>query len=106
MFSTQPIKLLVEEISQNKSTVQTPITYFINQKEKHVSIQHNSILTLMKSVAPFFCIDIIYMICLNVKYFPVVCLSIYYEKLATKTKHTMMEPFFAKKLNYCLSDII
>ena len=115
MFSTQTIKLLVEEISQNKSTVQTPITYFINQKEKHVSIQHNSILTLMKSGAPFFCIDIIYMICLNVKYFPVVCLSIYfpvvclsiyYEKLATKTRHTMMEPFFAKKLNYCLSDII
>ena len=87
MFSTHPINLVVEEISQNKSVVQTPITYFINQKEKHVSIRHNSILTLMKSGAPFFRIDIMYMIYLDVKYFSVVCLSIYYEKLAVKTKH-------------------
>ena len=36
----------------------------------------------MKSGAPFFRIDIIYMIYFAVKYFSVVCLSIYYEKLA------------------------
>ena len=64
---------------RNKHLVQIPITYFINQKEKHVSILHNSILTLMKSGAPFSCIDIIYMIYLDVKYFSVVCLSIYYS---------------------------
>ena len=58
LFSIQPINLLVEEISRNKSTVQTPITYFINQKEKHVSIRHYSILTLMKSRASFFRVDI------------------------------------------------
>ena len=62
LIYTQSINLVVEEISRNKSVVQTPITYFINQKEKHVSIRHNSILTLMKSGAPFFRIDIIYMI--------------------------------------------
>ena len=49
----QPINLGVEKISQNKSVVQTPITYFINQKEKHVPIRHNSIL-----IAPFFRINI------------------------------------------------
>ena len=32
------INLVAEEISQNKSVVQTPVTYFINQKEKHVPI--------------------------------------------------------------------
>ena len=58
-FLLRPINLVVEEISQNKSVVQTPVTYFINQKEKHVSIRHNSILTLMKSGTPFFRIDII-----------------------------------------------
>ena len=62
VFSTQPINLVVEEISQNKFFLQTPIIYFINQKEKHVSIQHNSMLTLMKSGALFFRINIIYMI--------------------------------------------
>ena len=54
LFSTQTINKVVEEISRNKFVVQTPITYFINQKEKHVSIRHNSILTLMKSGAPSF----------------------------------------------------
>ena len=49
LFSTQPINLVAEEISRNKSVVPTPITYFINQKEKHVFIRHNGILTLMKS---------------------------------------------------------
>ena len=106
LIYTQSINLVVEEISRNKSVVQTPITYFINQKEKHVSIRHNSILTLMKSGAPFFRIDIMYMIYLDVKYFSVVCLSIYYEKLAVKTTLTTMGHFFAKKLNYCPSDII
>ena len=77
LFSAQPINLVVEEISRNKSVVQTPITYFINQKEKHVSIRHNSILTLMKSGAPFFRIDIMYMIYLDANYFSVVFLSIF-----------------------------
>ena len=62
LFSTQSINLAAEEISQNKSTVQAPITDFINQKENHVSIRHNSILNLAKSGAPFFGIDIIHMI--------------------------------------------
>ena len=57
LFSTQPINLAVEEISQSKSNVQTPITYFINQKEKHLSIRPNNILTLMKSGELFFHID-------------------------------------------------
>ena len=57
LFSTQPINLAVEEISRSKSNVQTPITYFINQKEKHLSIRPNNILTLMKSGELFFHID-------------------------------------------------
>ena len=60
----------------------------------------------MKSGAPFLSIDIIYMIYLDVKYFSVVYLSIYYEKLAVKTVLTTMGHFFAKKLNYCPSDMI
>ena len=36
LIYTQPINLVAEEISRNKSAVQTPITDFINQKEKHV----------------------------------------------------------------------
>ena len=43
-----------------------------------------NISTLMKSDGLFFCIDIIYMIYLDLKYFSVVCLSIYYDKLAVK----------------------
>ena len=70
-----------------------------------MSNQHNNILTFMKSGAPFFRIDIMYMIYLDVKYFSVVCLSIYYEKLAVKATLTTMGDFFAKKLNYCPSDI-
>ena len=97
LFSTQPFNLVVEEISRNKPVVQTSITNFLNQKEKHVSIRHNSILTLMKSGAPFSGIGIIY---LDVKYFSVACLSIYYEKLALKTTFTKMRHFFAKKLNF------
>ena len=54
LIYTQPINLVVEEISPNKSVVQTPITWFINQKEKNVSIRHNSTLTLMKSGAHHF----------------------------------------------------
>ena len=53
VVSTRRNNLVVEEISQNKSTFQTLVTYFINQEEKHVSMQHNSILTLMKSKALF-----------------------------------------------------
>ena len=70
------LSLVDEEISGNKSIVRSPITYFINQIEKHVLIQHNSILTLMKSGAPFLRIDIIYRIYLDVKYFSIVFLSI------------------------------
>ena len=98
--------LVVEEVFRNKSSLQTPITDFINQKEKHVSIRHNSILILRKSVAPIFGIDIMYMIYLDVKYFSVVCFSIYFEKPAIKTTLATMEHCFAKKLNFCLSDII
>ena len=106
LFSTQPINLVLEEISRNKSVVQTSITCSINQIEKNVSIRHSSVLTLMKSGAPFFHIDIMYMIYLDVKYFSVVSLSIYYKKLAVKTTVKMMGHFFAKKLNYCPSDRI
>ena len=60
----------------------------------------------MKSEAPAFSIDIIYMIYLDVKYFSVVCLSIYYEKPAVKTTLTTIAHFFAKNLNYCPSGII
>ena len=60
----------------------------------------------MKSGAPFFHIDVMYMIYLHVKYVSVVCRSIYYEKLAAKTTLTVIGHFFAKKLNYCSSDII
>ena len=70
-----------------------------------MSIRHNSILTLMKSGALFFGIDIIYVIYLDVNYFSVVFLRIYYEKLAVKANHTTIGYFFAKKLNYCPSDI-
>ena len=93
LFSIQPINLVVEEISRNKSSVQTPITDFIYEKEKHVSIQHNSKLTLVISGAPFFGIDIMYMIYLDVKYFSIVCLNIYYEKPAVKTTLTTMGHF-------------
>ena len=106
LFSTRPTNLVVEEISRKKSAVPTPIPYLLNQKEKHVSIQHNSILTVMKSGAPFFRIDIIYMTDLDVKYFTVVCLSIYYEKLAVITMLTTIGYFSATNLSYCPSDII
>ena len=106
LFCTQPFILVIEEIYQNKSVVQTPITYFINQKQKHVSIRHNSVLTLMKSGAPFSRIHIMYVIYLDVKYFSIVCHSIYYKQPTVKITLTTMGHFFAKKLNYCPSDII
>ena len=59
----------------------------------------------MKSGAPFFKIDIMYMSYLDVKYFTV-SLSIYYEKLVVKTTLTTMGHFFAKKLNFCPYSII
>ena len=59
----------------------------------------------MKSRAPFSPIDIMYMIYLDVMDFLVVCLSIYYEKLAVKTTLTTMGQFFTKNLNYWTSDI-
>ena len=106
LFSAQPINLFVEEISQNESSVQTPITNFIYEKENHVSIQHNSKLTLVISGTPYFGIYKMYMIYLDVKYFSIVCLNIYYEKPAVKTTLTTMGHFFEKKLNYCPSNII
>ena len=96
LFSTQPINSVDEEISRNKPVVQTPIVYFVNQKEKHVSIRHDSILTLMKSGAPFFRIDVFYIIYLDVKYFSIVCLIIYHEKLAVKNALTMLGHFSLK----------
>ena len=60
----------------------------------------------MKSNAPFFRIDIIYMTCLYGNFFSVVCVSICYEKLAVKTTLTRVGYFFAKNLNFCPSDII
>ena len=68
LVSTQPINL-VEEVSQNKSVAQTPMTYFIDQKEKHVSIWHNSIVTLTKSWGPFCCINTMCIIYFDVKFF-------------------------------------
>ena len=38
LFSTRPINSVDEEISRNKPVVLTPVMYFINQTEKHVSI--------------------------------------------------------------------
>ena len=93
LFSIQSINLVVEEISQNESSVETPITDFIYEKENHVSIQHNSKLTLMISGTPFFGIYITYMIYLDVKYFSIVCLNIHYEKPAVKTTLKTMGHF-------------
>ena len=101
LSSAQPINLVVEEISWNKPVVQTLITYFIHQKEKHVSIRHNTILSAL-----FFRIEIIYMIYLDVNYLSVNYLSIYYDKLTAKTVLTIMGLFFSKKLNFCPSYII
>ena len=47
----------------------------------------------MKSGAPFFRVDIMHMIYFDVKYFSVVLLSIYYEKLAVKNTLTTMGHF-------------
>ena len=46
------------------------------------------------------------MIYLDMNYFLVVCVSIYYKKLDVKSKQTTMEHFLTKKLNYCPSDKI
>ena len=53
----------------------------------------------MKSGAPFFHMDILYTIYLDVKYFSVVCLGIYYKKLSVQTTLTTMRHFFVKNLN-------
>ena len=60
----------------------------------------------MKSWAPSFRTDIMYMIYLDAKYFSEVCPCIYYEKLAVKAVLATMGHFFAKKLNYCASNMI
>ena len=54
----------------------------------------------------FFRIDMMRLIFLDVKFFPIFCLRIYYKELAVKTALTTMGHFFAMKLNYCPSDII
>lgn len=97
-FSTQLINLAVEEVSRNKSVIQTLITYFINQKEKQVSVWHNSLLTLVKSGKLYFHIDIIHTISLDAKSFSVVCLIIYYEKLTVKTTLPTTRHFIAKEV--------
>ena len=78
----------------------------ISKIRKETNAISNRKLTLIKSGAPFFHIDINFMIYLDAKYFSVVCLSMYYKKLAVKTKLITMGHFFAKKLNLCSSDII
>ena len=60
-------------------------------------MRHNGILTLKKSGAPFLRIDIIYMIYPDVKYFSLVCLSIYLRNLLYTYK---LGHFFAEKLNF------
>ena len=59
----------------------------------------------MNSDSQFSCIDIIYVIYLDVKYLSVVFLSIYYEKPVAKPTLKMMRHFFAKKLHFCPPDI-
>ena len=54
----------------------------------------------MKSGAPFSRYDIIYMIYLVVKCFSVVCLGIYFEKLAVKATLTTMELFLRKEVQF------
>ena len=60
----------------------------------------------MKSGAPFFRADIIYMIYLDVNNFSAVFLSIYYENLAVKAFLTTMGHFLPKNLNIFLFEII
>ena len=91
---------MIEKISRNKPVVQTQMTCFINQKEKHVSIRHNSISTLMKSGASIFHIDIMYMIYLDMKYFSVVGLSIYYKKHIAILFLCHVFPFASKGLDF------
>ena len=59
-FLLSLINLILEEIYRNKLVVQTPIIYFINQKENHVFDRHNSILTLIKLLLFDFLITIIH----------------------------------------------
>ena len=105
LFSIEPINLVVEEISPKKTCCSNSNHLFYKSKGKNV-YPTNSILTVMKSDAPLFCIDIIHTIYLDVKNFSVVCLCICYEKLAVKTTLTRVGHFFAKKLNLCPSNII
>ena len=69
-----------------------------------MSIQHNSIVTLMKSGAPYFCIDMIYMIYLDMDYFSIVCLSIYYscflyiQHVVARNKFTSFRPWKTETL--------
>ena len=53
---------------------------------------------MMRSGAPFFRIDIMYIIYHDVKYFSVAFLSIYCEKLAVTTMFTPMGHFLGKEV--------
>ena len=113
IFSSTNVMLLGQvffsayQLSCWRNLLFKPESAILQIKKKNVSIQHNSILTLMKSGTPFFRINIMYMIYLDVKYFSVVCLRICYAKLAVKMTFTTMGYFFAETLNYCpSSDII
>ena len=61
LFSTSLLKKSPKINLWFKLFICSNYTYLVNQKEKHVSIRHNSILTLMKSGASFFHIDMINM---------------------------------------------
>ena len=82
LFSTRPINLVVEEISQNNPVFQTPITYFINQREKYVSIRHDW-----------------YLHWYNLH-------GLSWSEVNVKTTLTAIGHFFANKLRFCPSDII
>ena len=69
--STQLLKKSLEKICYSNSNHR-----FYKSKRKAYVNSACSILSLMKSGAPFFSIDIMYTIYLDVKYFSVVCLSI------------------------------
>ena len=108
IYNAQPINLVVEEISWNKSVVQTPITHFIYQKENNVFFRHSSMLPLMKSGAEHHFSALIWRTWFFLMWsiFQKFVSVFSYEKLTVKTTLTTTGHFFAKNLNYCPSDII
>ena len=69
-----------------------------------MSVQHNSIVTLIKSGAPYLRIDMIYMIYLDMDYFSIVCFSIYYscflyiQHVVARNKFTSFRPWKTETL--------